>query len=222
MNALIGWRRMLFAVVLSIVLVAELVGGSVLAITATGTASQSTPMTIAVVGDSYTAGFYNRVVWPTLLAERTGWSVANFALPDTGFDADGQGGHAFTYQVNRAQGVHPRIILIVGGLADTGLADTTRISVGAIDAINKIKVAGQQALVVGPTWYATPVPYSVRRVSDAIRQVAAETGVPYLDALDPPWLTVNQMRDDMSGPTDEGQSVLADKIAAWLRAEVAK
>jgi lysophospholipase L1-like esterase len=222
MNTLSGWRRMVFAGVVSIVLVTELVVGSVLAFTATGTASQSPPMTIAVVGDSYTAGVYNRVVWPTLLAQRTGWSVANFALPETGFDADGQGGHAFTYQVDRAQAVHPRIILIVGGLADTGLADTRRISVGAIDAINKIKIAGQRALIVGPTWYATPVPTPVRHVSDAIQKVAADTGVPYLDALDPPWLKASQMRNDMSGPTDEGQSVLADKIAAWLRAEVAR
>jgi len=221
MMGMIGWRRMLFAGVLSTVLIAELVAGSVLAVTATGTAAQSSPTTIAVVGDSYTAGVYNRVVWPTLLAERTGWSVANFAQPDTGFDADGQGGQAFTYQVDRAQGVHPRIILIVGGLADAGLADTARVSVGALDAINKIKVNGQQALIVGPTWYETPVPKSVRRVADAIQKAAADTGVPYLDTLDPPWLTVDQMRDDLRGPTDEGQSVLADKIAAWLRTEVA-
>ena len=58
------------------------------------------------------------------MAQRTGWSVANFALPDAGFVADGQGGHAFTYQVDRAQGANPRIIVIVGGIADTGFPDT--------------------------------------------------------------------------------------------------
>jgi lysophospholipase L1-like esterase len=149
-------------------------------------------------------------------------SVANFALPGAGFVADGQGGHAFTYQVDRAQAVHPRTILIVGGLADTGLADPSQIGIGAIDAINKIKVDGQRALVIGPTWYETPVPDAVRRVSEAVRRVAEKAGVPYLDALDPPWLTTTQMRDDLSGPTDEGQSTLADKISAWLKAEVAR
>jgi lysophospholipase L1-like esterase len=220
MSVVIGWRRMHFAIVVAIVLIAELVVASMVA-TAASNAPGSSPLTIAVVGDSYTAGRYNKVVWPTLLAERTGWSVANFALPGAGFVADGQGGHAFTYQVDRAQGTHPRIILIVGGLADTGLADTQRVRVGAIDAINKIKVDGQRALVVGPTWYETPVPKAVTRVSETVRKVAEETGVPYLDALDPPWLTSDQMRDDLSTPTDEGQSALADKIAAWLRAEVA-
>jgi lysophospholipase L1-like esterase len=221
MHGVIRGRRILFGVVVPIVLIAELVVASVLALTPASNATRSSPLTIAVVGDSYTAGHYNKVVWPTLLAERTGWPVANFALPGAGFVADGQGGHAFTYQVDRAQGTHPRIILIVGGLADTGFADTERVRMGAIDAINKIKVDGQRALVVGPTWYETPVPNAVRRVSEAVRKVAEETGAPYLDALDPPWLTTNQMRDDLSTPTDEGQSALADKIAAWLRAEVA-
>jgi hypothetical protein len=222
MTAVMGWRRLLFAIVLAIALSAELVVASVLAISPASGPPESSPLTVAVVGDSYTAGFYNRVVWPTLLAERTGWSVANFALPGPGFVADGQGGHAFTYQVDRAQGAHPRIILIVGGLADTGFANTDRIGIGAIDAINKTKIHGQRALVIGPTWYETPAPAAVRRVSQAVQDVAEETGVSFLDALDPPWLTTGQMRDDLSGPTDEGQSALADKIAAWLRVEVAE
>ena len=87
------------------------------------------------------------------MAQRTGWSVANFALPDAGFVADGQGGHAFTYQVDRAQGANPQVIVIVGGIADTRFPDTGPISVGALDAINKIKLGGERALVVGPTWY---------------------------------------------------------------------
>jgi len=207
--------------VLLIVFVAELVTGSTLALTAARTPPQPSPPVIAVVGDSYTAGIQNRMVWPTLLAQRTGWAVANFALPGAGFVADGQGGHAFTYQVDRAQGLHPQIILIVGGLADDGFADMGPVNVSALDTINKIKVGGQRPLIVGPTWYETPVPESVTRVSEAVEKVAQGAGVPFLSALDPPWLTRSQMGPDLSAPTDEGQSVIADKIAAWLRAEVA-
>jgi hypothetical protein len=43
--------------------------------------------------------------------------------------------------------------------------------------------------------------------------------VPFLGALDPPWLTRDLMRMDLSGPTDEGQSAIADRVAAWLRTE---
>jgi GDSL-like Lipase/Acylhydrolase family len=220
-NRTIRMRRTVFAVAVAVVLIGELIGASAFALTATGNTSQAWPLSIAVVGDSYTAGSQNRVVWPTLLGQRTGWSVSNFALPGAGFVADGQGGHAFTYQVDRAQAANARIILVVGGLADSGLADMGPVSVGAIDAINKIKVGGQRALVIGPTWYDTPVPASVLRLSDAVRKVAEAAGVPYLDALDPPWLTRDQMQRDLSGPTDAGQSVIADKIAAWLRSEVA-
>lgn len=49
------------------------------------------PLTIAVVGDQNTAGIKNRVVWPTLMAARTGWAVSNYALPEAGFAADGMG-----------------------------------------------------------------------------------------------------------------------------------
>lgn len=221
MNRLIGARRTLLVVLIAVVLLSELATASVIALNTNRKAPQAAPTTVAVVGDSYTAGIQNRVVWPTLLAERTGWSVANFALPDAGFVADGRGGHAFTYQVDRAQAARPRVIVIVGGLADDGLADPGPISVGAIDAINKIKLGGQLALVVGPTWYETPVPDAVVRVADTVREVADKAGVPYLDALDPPWLTRSQMQPDLSGPTDQGQSVIADKISAWLRIEVA-
>jgi hypothetical protein len=216
----IGSRRTLLVALIAAV-IGAVVTASAIAVVSGVEENPSQPLRIAVVGDDYAAGVQNRVVWPTLMAQRNGWSVDNFALPDAGFVADGKGGHAFTYQVDRAQAANPRIILIVGGIADTGLADSGPISVGAVDAINKIVLGGQQALVIGPTWYKTPVPKSVIRVSDAVRKVAEDAGVPYLAAVDPPLLTRDQMRADLSGPNDDGQSVLADKIAAWIRAEVA-
>lgn len=215
-----GSRRTL-AVALIAAVIGAVVAASAIAVV-NGADENPSPLRIAVVGDDYTAGVQNRVVWPTLMAERNGWSVDNFALPDAGFFADGKGGHAFTYQVDRAQAADPRIIVIVGGIADAGLADPGHISVGAIDAINKIVLGGQRALVIGPTWYQTPVPKSVVRVGDAVRKVAEDAGVPYLDAVDPPMLTKAEMRRDLSGPNDDGQSVLADKIGAWIRSQVTR
>jgi lysophospholipase L1-like esterase len=174
---------------------------------------------IAVVGDSYTAGRLNQVVWPTLLAQRTGWSVANFALPGTGFAADGTGGQAITWQVDRALAARPRTVLMVGGSEDGRFAGTGNIQTSAVDGINKVIRAGKQALVIGPTWFAVPVPPTVAAVSDEIRQAAEQSQTPFLNALNPPWLTPAQMLPDRSGPNDDGQSVIADKVAAWLRTQ---
>jgi hypothetical protein len=208
-------------VVVAIPVIGALVTASPFALTnAPQEAQPLSSVSIAVVGDSYSAGSNNRVVWPTLLAERTGWSVANFALPGAGFAADGQGGHAFSYQVDRAQQAHPQTIVIMSGVADEPFAWSSSVRQDAIDAINKIKLGGQRALVVGPTWYEIPVPASIARVSDQIRKAADDAGVPYLDALDPPLLTTDQMQPDLRGPTDEGESVIADKVAAWLRTQV--
>lgn len=205
------------------VLVATLVGGLVAAsellrLGAAGTSPR--PLTLAVVGDSYSAGRNNQVVWPTLLAQRTGWAVANFALPNAGFAADGQGAQAFSYQIERAAQVYPQAIVIMSGAADAEEADTGAVADGVKDAIDRVKLGGELGLIVGPTWYEEPVPEAIRTTSDEIHKAADDAQVPFLSALDPPWLTVDQMQADLRGVTDDGQSVIADKVAAWLRAEV--
>lgn len=213
-------RRTLVIAAVSAVLAAALTAAGVLAIRWPKSPAASS-LTIAVVGDNYAAGRLNRVVWPTLLARRTGWSVANFALPGSGFAADGPGGYAFTWQVDRALAAQPHTVLIVGGANDPAFLGTGNVGQGVVDAVKKVVRSGRQVLVVGPTWFEAPVPAEVRAVSDEIRGAAEQTRVPFLDALDPPWLTPDQMLADRSGPDDDGQSVIADKIAAWLRTQVA-
>jgi len=212
-----GGRR----TVLAVIVVAILIGGGVAVVRRmTEPQTPGWPLTIAVVGDSYSAGRNNQVVWPTLLAQRTGWSVANFAQPDAGFVVDERGGHAFSYQVARAEQVHPRAVVIMTGAADAEVAFTGAVTQGAADAIGKVKLSGVRPLIVGPTWYGTRIPEAVRSLSDQVRKAADDAGVPFLNALDPPWLTTDQMQADLGGATDEGQSVIADKIAAWLRTEL--
>lgn len=177
-------------------------------------------LTIAVVGDVFTAGRLNRVVWPTMVAQRTGWSVANFALPGSGYANDGLGGYAFTYQVDRALAARPHTVVLFGGFEDGNNVGTGNIGEGALNAIGKVILAGRQALVIGPTWFENPVPPTIVETAKEIRRAAEQSGVPFLDALDPPWLAPNLMLPDRSGPTDLGQSVIADKMAAWLRTEV--
>jgi lysophospholipase L1-like esterase len=208
--------------VLPIALIGSLLAVLVFVLTRTHDEPKSAaPLTIAVIGDAYTAGYNNRVVWPTLLAQRTGWSVANFALPGAGFASDGQGGYAFPYQAQRAQAVHPQVVLILSGATDQGFAGTDAITEGFVATVNRIKLAGERVFVVGPTWYETPAPPSLQSVSNEIHAAADTVGVPFLNALDPPWLTADLMQPGFSGPTDEGQSVIADKVAAWLRTQVA-
>jgi GDSL-like Lipase/Acylhydrolase family len=215
-----GRRRNAIQAVVGLLLAGELALAS--AIAGSPAAMPQGPLTIAVVGDQNTAGIKNRVVWPTLMAARTGWSVSNFALPEAGFAADGMGGQAFTYQVDRAQADRPQLILLVTGTADASVPEMEAVTVGAVDAINKIIRGGEQVAVVGPIWYETPVPDSVWRVNEAVRGAANQAGVPFFDALDPPLLTKRLMHSDLSGPSDQGQLVIADKIAAWLRTQVVR
>jgi lysophospholipase L1-like esterase len=220
MRWLTGRNRSVIQVVVGLLLVGQLAVAS--AVADSPAAPPRAPLTVAVVGDQNTAGIKNRVVWPTLMAARTGWSVSNYALPEAGFAADGMGGQAFRYQVDRAQAGRPQVIVLVTGTADASVPEVEAVTAGAAEAINEIIRGGEQAAVVGPVWYETPVPDSVLRVNDAVQQAAAQAGVPFFDALDPPLLTKELMHPGLSGPSDEGQSVIADKIAAWLRTQVVR
>jgi hypothetical protein len=220
MSWLTGRRRVALQVATGLVLVGQLALAS--AIAGSPAAPPRAPLAIAVVGDQNTAGIKNREVWPTLMAARTGWSVSNYALPEAGFAADGMGGQAFNYQVDRAQAGHPQVILFVTGTADASVSEMEAVTVGTSDALNKVIRGGQQAAVVGPLWYETPIPDSVWHVNDAVKKAADKAGVPFFNAIDPPLLTRALMHPDLSGPSDEGQSVIADKIAAWLRTEVVR
>jgi lysophospholipase L1-like esterase len=215
-----GRNRIVIQVVVGLLLVGQLAVASVIA--GSPPPQPRAPLSIAVVGDQNTAGLNNRVVWPTLMAKRTGWSVSNYALPEAGFAADGTGAQTFSYQVDRAQAGHPQVILLVAGTADASVQEMEAVTIGAVDAINKVIRGGEQAAVVGPIWYETPVPDSVGSVNDAVQRVAELVGVPYFNAVEPPLLTRDLMHSDLTGPSDEGQSVIADKVAAWLRAQVVR
>jgi hypothetical protein len=156
-RAAVGTRRTVVVVILAIALTDVLVAASTYLITSTPRKPDPfLPVSIAVVGDSYSAGIHNNVVWPTLLAQRTGWSVANFALPGAGYARDDLGGHAFVYQVDRAEQSHPQTIVIVGGIFDAAFANTGAVGVGAAAAVNKIKLSGRRALVIAPTLVRDP------------------------------------------------------------------
>ncbi len=212
-------QRRAFVVVTAVtaVILVVMLTTSLVAFRSNPTEALPRSLRIAVIGDDFSAGNMNRVVWPTLMARRTGWAVSNLALPDTGYRADGNGGQAFTYQVDRALAAQPDVILMVGGLKDTSFPDMREVGDGAINAMQKVVLGAGRTLVIGPTWYETPVPSEVTNVSNAIRGAATAAGVPYLGALDPPWLTPRLMRSDLAYPSDEGQSLLADRIADQVR-----
>jgi hypothetical protein len=218
MNWMADKQRMALQALIALLLVGELALAS--ALFGSPAAPSQPPLSIAVVGDQNTAGINNRVVWPTLMAARTGWSVSNYALPEAGFAADGMGAQAFSHQVDRAEAGRPQVILLATGTADASMSEVHAVTIGAADAINKIILGGEQAAVIGPIWYETPVPDSVWRVNDAVQKAAAKAALPFFNAVDPPLLTRGLMQPNLSGPSDEGQSVIADRIAAWLRAEV--
>lgn len=209
----VGWPATAAAVIAAAVTVVVMTGAS------QPTAPAPAGVAIAVVGDGYTCGRGSRVVWPTLLAQRTGRSVANFALPRAGFATDGDGGWSFSDQVERALQSRPDTVLFVGGLDDGAVSGTGNIGQGADEAFGKAIRNGVRILVVGPTWYQNPVPAEVSAASAEISEAAARAHAPFLDAVNPPWLTTDVMNVPRTAPTDEGQSLIADKIAAWLQTE---
>ncbi len=94
-----------------------------------GCRTSSTPVTTgsptaAVLGDSYTAGLglaEPRLAWSTLLGRLEGWRTYAEGISGTGLTNSGFCTHAdFGARLPKALAHHPRILVVQGGLNDTG------------------------------------------------------------------------------------------------------
>ena len=58
--------------------------------------------------------------------------------------------------------------------------------------------------MIGPTVYEQPIPPTVAAVSDEIRKAAEQTKTPFLNALNPPWLTPDRCSPTVAAPMTTG------------------
>ncbi|GGG09355.1 hypothetical protein GCM10007304_24280 [Rhodococcoides trifolii] len=173
---------------------------------------------VAVIGDSFSAGSDNDVVWPEVLAERYGWGLENASQGGAGYVAgDGVLG-TFTDQVDAVVANPVDVVLVVGSENDVD-ADPSAVGVAASDLYRRLELEAPSArvVVIGPIWSVGDPPPELTPVGDAVRSAAESAQLSYVDPLPLRWLAdPTLIQDDGDHPTDAGQAQLADDIADAL------
>jgi hypothetical protein len=211
------------SVVLSVLLVAATVTTTVAVMNRTRQplAAPDGLVRISVVGDSYSAGSDNNVVWPTLLAGTSALSVSLVAVRDASYA--GGAGHSgrFADQVDKALASKPSTIVVFGGLGDAGLPNA-QITQSAIDLFAELirRAPATKLVVFGPIWHTRPVPEVFTTLDAALGEAARVTFTTYISLIEQDWLVGDGMMQGDVAPTDKGQSVLARKLNPILLEQV--
>jgi len=173
------------------------------------------PQRVAVLGDSFSAGSGNDVVWPDVLADEHGFDLVNVSLGGAGYVAGDDELGTFGDEVDDALAADPDVVLVVGSENDVD-EDPTEVYDAALALFARLHAGAPAAelVAVGPIWSGdVPVPAELRDVDSAVESAALGSDVDYVDTLDAGWLADPAIiQDDGDHPTDAGQFLLAEAI----------
>jgi len=187
---------------------------------AAGTAQEQGPRTegssgptLVVVGDSYSEGVDNTVVWPQLLAEKRGYRLVNLSISGTGYM---NGGFATTFgdRIKSADIERPSIIIFAGSRNDI-LFSPAEVGAAAREAFATAQDRFPKAriIAIGPIWDSSTPADAVRAINSAVSQAAEASGVEFVDALSADWLADRSLiHADGIHATDAGQQFLSDGV----------
>jgi lysophospholipase L1-like esterase len=187
---------------------------------------------VMVLGDSYTVGIKATPPEATYAAEtarRLGWQIIIAGYAGTGFVAPGRVGKSFSmsYEEELAWRPAPDMVMVVGGHNDRG-QDPLMVAAYARELLTKIRTRWPHTTVVltGPMWGGDPPPAGLE-IRDALKDVASELRLPFIDPLAERWITGDihhqrgnaglYIRADGIHPNPAGNRYFADRLVADLR-----
>ena len=218
-------RRRGFRLLAAIMVLAAVTLSAVLA---AATAVGSTPSTIAIIGDSYTAGSgeggNGPRSWPELawgLLARQGVEVdADVAAEGgAGYGQRGSRGSVFEDLTARAVRRNDDLIVFFGSRNDQAV-DPQKFPSLAADTFHLARFAAPAAkvLVIGPPWPTASPPSAVLKMRDSLREQAAAVGAVFVDPITEGWFVGHPdlIGQDGVHPNDAGHAYMATKIAPLI------
>lgn len=183
---------------------------------------------VAVIGDSYTAGTQEGGMgergWPALVWRRLseqGLSIASTvdATGGSGYVNPGPFGVTFQDAVDRTISADDEVVVMFGGTNDVGLP-VAELEAAARRAMQTVRERAPQAtlIVVGPVWPGPQPSDGARATDDTLRRVALSAGATFVDAIGEAWLadTPELIGADAVHPNDGGHRYLADRLSAVI------
>jgi acyl-CoA thioesterase I len=177
----------------------------------------SEPM-LVVVGDSYSEGVDNTVVWPQLLAEKRGYRLVNMSIGGTGY-LNGAFATTFGDRIKSADIERPSMIIFAGSRNDILFAPAeVRAAAREAFATAQDRFPDARIIAVGPIWDSSTPADEVRAISSAVSRAAEASDVEFIDALDADWLADRSLiHADGIHATDAGQQALSDGVEQAIR-----
>ncbi|WP_018331192.1 SGNH/GDSL hydrolase family protein [Actinomycetospora chiangmaiensis] len=212
-----------------------LTAGAVLAVACTLVATAFAPRpavgpgaTVAVIGDSYSAGTalggLGAANWTARLARDRGWRMHDLAIPGTGYLASRPGAPDYAAaQLDPAVALEPDLVVVQGSLNDGGLPPE-RVGAAAAELYAAIHVRAPLArlVVIGPAWPGDTPPATTLAVRDAVGEAARAAGAAWIDPMSEQWFADPAARATIGAdglhPTDAGHRLMADRTADALSA----
>lgn len=176
---------------------------------------------IAVIGDSYSAGSGNDVVWPALIAAGAPLSVSVVAVRDASYAGGAGRSGRFASQVDKALASKPSMIVVFGGLGDAG-QPREQIIQSAVDLYAELirRAPTSELVVLGPIWHTKPVPGVFTTLDAALERAAWITHATYISLIHKDWLTTDGAMQGDDAPTDKGQLILARQLNSILLEQI--
>lgn len=194
----------------------------------------SSPNRIAVIGDSYTAGFedtgrgaanWTERAWQNLAGRGAYVSADVAAEGGAGYGVRGNRGALFGDLTRRAVQPDDALVVFFGSRNDQDVepGELSRLIADTLGLARRT-APGARMLVIGPPWPTADVPGNVWRIRDVLSIEARVVGAEFIDPLAERWFVG---RPDLIGPdgvhpTDAGHAYLADKIAPLIAGQLPK
>jgi lysophospholipase L1-like esterase len=233
-------RVMTFAVSLGTVVVAIVMGTGYLARDHDSARHYETvplsasPTRIAVIGDSYTAGFEETGRGAANWTERT-WQILAGRGTYVRADVAAEGGAGYAVRGNQgglfgdltARVVQPDDALVVffGSRNDQDVepGQLTRLVADTLGLARRTTPSARM-LVIGPPWPTVDVPGNVWRIRVILSTEARVVGAEFVDPLAEGWFVGRPelIGPDGVHPTDAGHAYMADKIVPLIAGQLPK
>jgi hypothetical protein len=214
-------------VIVAVLLVAATATTTIALTSDPDSAVASTPDTavrVSVIGDSYSSGFGNQIVWPSLVAAGSQLSISDVAFPGAGYVSGPGGSGPLAAQIDKALASKPAVVVVFGGMSDVSKADGL-VAQSATDLFTELirRAPTTKLIVLGPISHTDPVPEPYIKVDSAVAGAAKATHTTYVSMVHEKWLVGNGLiQDDDLTPTDQGQSILARHLSPILQGYVRK
>ncbi|MQY03268.1 SGNH/GDSL hydrolase family protein [Actinomadura macrotermitis] len=191
------------------------------------------PPLVMFLGDSYTVGERGALpenTYASATARLLGWQVVVGGRGGTGFVATGLRGQTFGAMFESQLGWRPAPdLLVVSGGHNDARYPAARAGAGARELLGRAgqRWPGTRQVLIGPLWGNERPSAAVLAVRDALRGVAGELRVPFVDPIAERWITGDHrdgtgnarryIKPDGVHPTVPGHRYLASRLAQDLR-----